>query len=245
MAPELVNHPLARADGSATFTNNLFTILAAVNGPVDVSRRDEIPDAAAIEVNVRPVSGTGGPRERWMESVVASLLRTVVLVHMHPRTLIQVTLQITKDLDADAGGVRIRSAVKDVATIPALANAAFAALVDSGLPLGLTMVAGLACFVENKVTATEVTGPKLAVCESVHAMVFSGSETLLLDESAGKFSVEDWEKAESAVREYTEITLAPVGEDEAMADGQSEDVPWLRKALHDDARKAEAWRESG
>ena len=72
MGPELTTHPLTRADGSATFSNTLFTILAAVNGPIEVQRRDELPEEAAIEVNIRPASGVGGPRERWLESVIAA-----------------------------------------------------------------------------------------------------------------------------------------------------------------------------
>jgi len=47
------------ADGSATYSSDGYTILCAVNGPIEVQRRDEIPDEAAIEVNLRPVSGVG------------------------------------------------------------------------------------------------------------------------------------------------------------------------------------------
>jgi exosome complex component RRP46 len=51
--------PLHRADGSATFTANDYTVLGAVNGPIEVQRRDELPEEAAIEVIVRPASGVG------------------------------------------------------------------------------------------------------------------------------------------------------------------------------------------
>ena len=35
-----------------------------------------------------------GPKERHLESLIHSTLRDIVLAHMHPRTLIQLTLQI-------------------------------------------------------------------------------------------------------------------------------------------------------
>ncbi|KAK3672465.1 exosome non-catalytic core subunit rrp46 [Recurvomyces mirabilis] len=57
MVPEVSHHPLHRADGSASYCNNLFTILASVNGPIEVQRRDELAEEAAIAVNLRPAAG--------------------------------------------------------------------------------------------------------------------------------------------------------------------------------------------
>ena len=52
--------PLPRPDGSATFTSNGYSVIAAVNGPIEVQRRDELPEEAAIDVAVRPAAGVGG-----------------------------------------------------------------------------------------------------------------------------------------------------------------------------------------
>ena len=52
--------PLHRADGSATFTSNGYSVIAAVNGPIEVQRRDELPEEAAIDVAIRPAAGVGG-----------------------------------------------------------------------------------------------------------------------------------------------------------------------------------------
>jgi hypothetical protein len=49
--------PLHRADGSATATANGYTVIGAVNGPLEVQRRDELPEEATIEVNIRPATG--------------------------------------------------------------------------------------------------------------------------------------------------------------------------------------------
>jgi ribonuclease PH len=44
----------------------------------------------------QPASNTSsqGPKERHLESLIHATLRDIVLTHMHPRTLIQLTLQI-------------------------------------------------------------------------------------------------------------------------------------------------------
>jgi exosome complex component RRP46 len=85
---------LHRADGSAQYSAAGYTVIAAVNGPIQVQRRDELPQHAALEVNVRPAVGLGSPKERHLESLIHSTLRHIVLTHQHPRTLFQLTLQI-------------------------------------------------------------------------------------------------------------------------------------------------------
>ena len=90
-------HPLNRADGSATYTSpNGYSILAAVNGPVEVQRRDELPDEAHIEVNVQPHDGVGQVKERHLELLIANTLRDVIFVQLFPRQMVQLTLQIMK-----------------------------------------------------------------------------------------------------------------------------------------------------
>jgi exosome complex component RRP46 len=51
--------PLHQADGSATYSAHEYTVVGAVNGPLEVQRRDELPEEAAIEVNIRPAIGVG------------------------------------------------------------------------------------------------------------------------------------------------------------------------------------------
>lgn len=59
VAPEVTLTHLNRADGSATYTHNGYSIIGAVNGPIEVLRKDEMPEEATIEVNVRPAAGVG------------------------------------------------------------------------------------------------------------------------------------------------------------------------------------------
>ena len=57
--PQTTLSTLYRADGSATFVHGGYSVIAAVNGPIEVQRRDELPEEAAIEVNIRPATGVG------------------------------------------------------------------------------------------------------------------------------------------------------------------------------------------
>lgn len=52
--------PLRRADGSASYFCNGYSVIAAINGPVEVQRRDELPEEAVVDVVVRPAIGVGG-----------------------------------------------------------------------------------------------------------------------------------------------------------------------------------------
>lgn len=60
MTQTITISPLDRADGSASYTSNGYSITVAVNGPIEVQRRDEIPEEAAIDVVIRPATGVGG-----------------------------------------------------------------------------------------------------------------------------------------------------------------------------------------
>lgn len=112
-APKARLSELNRADGSAQYSANGYTVVGAVNGPIEVQRRDELPEEATIEVNIRPDIGVGsafkirsscvglltqdvGTKERHLESILHSTLKRIILTHSFPRTLIQLTLQVVQ-----------------------------------------------------------------------------------------------------------------------------------------------------
>ena len=67
--------PLHRADGSSTYSCNGCTVIAAANGPIEVQRRDEVPDEAVVDVTVIPASGVGGEsiEQPNLPAIVANL----------------------------------------------------------------------------------------------------------------------------------------------------------------------------
>ncbi|KAF8253842.1 ribosomal protein S5 domain 2-like protein [Wilcoxina mikolae CBS 423.85] len=122
---------LPRADGSATFKSGLTTVIASVNGPMEVKSRDELPDKTFIEVNVRPAIGVGGTRERALESRIISALSPLILRTYHPRTLLQIAVQLVEAEDHS----------DTTAILPVCLNAATLALIDAGTPLASVLIA--------------------------------------------------------------------------------------------------------
>lgn len=237
MSPDIGHHPLQRADGSASYSDDLYTILAGVNGPIEVQRRDELYEEAAIEVNLRAASGVGGPRERWLESTVTSVIRSVLLVHLHPRTLIQVTLQVTKQ----PVDLRLKSGARDISVLPALVNASFLALVDGGLPLETSMSSVLGVVSAAGEITLRPTEKELALCRGIHALAYSGRGELLLTESSGGIELEAWEEIVEAAQHACQASLASLGEDDEMA---GEDAAYLRNELVERAKLGGEWRDT-
>lgn len=238
MGPEIVQHPLARADGSTIFSDGLYTILVGVNGPVEVQRRDELPEEAAVEVNLRPSFGVGGPRERWLETVIQSVLENVLLVHLHPRTLFQITFQVTRQPEA-----KLRKTAGDVSILPTLLNAAFIALVDGGLPLGTTMSAALAIVGADGEVIHRPNEKDIAGCKSIHAMAYDMEGEQLLDQSSGSFDMEVWEKVEAVTKRACAAAIASAGEDAAMTNGNAEEDRWLMQTVSAQATTVTSWRQ--
>ena len=52
--------PLSRADGSTQYSYNGYSVLCAVNGPIEAQRREELPEEAVVDVVIRPVTGVAG-----------------------------------------------------------------------------------------------------------------------------------------------------------------------------------------
>ncbi|PNS16631.1 Exosome complex component RRP46 [Sphaceloma murrayae] len=201
--PEASLGTLHRADGSATYSNAGYSVICAVNGPIEVQRRDEIPDEAAIEVNIRPSIGVGGPRERHLETLLHSTFRHIILAHLHPRTLIQITLQILS-LPEDESDLRSSAHIH---LLPALLNTASLALLHASIPLSTTLSSTTIAVphsASDKPHSAPVLDPspsQVRQAKSVHVFAFSSSGEILLAESEGTFDVDEWEGVEVRARE--------------------------------------------
>jgi exosome complex component RRP46 len=141
--------------------------------------------------------------------------------------------------------LKMKRGVLDIAIVPALANAAFLALLDGALPLEETMVAALGCFTSEGQVLLEPTEKELLGCQSVHAMAYDSHGGILLNESAGSIGVEEWEQMAEALKEKALAAVAATGGDESMSNGVKEKAPWLRQALEENVMKANTWREGG
>lgn len=74
MQPSAILSHLHRTDGSATFSQNGYTVIGAVNGPIEVQRRDELPEEAAVDVVVRPAAGVGGASILVLLSILTDMV---------------------------------------------------------------------------------------------------------------------------------------------------------------------------
>ncbi|EPE25924.1 Ribosomal protein S5 2-like protein [Glarea lozoyensis ATCC 20868] len=188
---------LHSADGSATFSQNGYTVIGAVNGPIEVQRRDELPEEAAVDIVVRPAAGVGGTRERHLESILQSTLRQIILTHNFPRTLIQITLQITKTPKNEAAASKVVQASSHLAVLPVLLQTALLTLLSASLPLSMVLTSTLIAISADDNSASLIQNPNLTEYEnakSIHVLAFTSQGDLLLAESQGSFDLKDWDK---------------------------------------------------
>ncbi|KAJ2767597.1 exosome non-catalytic core subunit rrp46, partial [Coemansia nantahalensis] len=156
------------------------SVLCGVYGPVDVRVYDEKLDRAHIEVKFRPDTGLPTTKDKWAESAIRSTFEREILSHLHPRTLVQINVQ-----------VRLGDGSVEAAAI----NAATLALVDAGIPLR-TMVAAATCAVlPGGEVVVDPTQEEADGAQSVHTFAFGGSagdgEPVYAD-SRGDFGVDEY-----------------------------------------------------
>ncbi|KAL8683200.1 MAG: hypothetical protein Q9186_000812 [Xanthomendoza sp. 1 TL-2023] len=186
--------PLVRADGSASYTNNEYTVIAAVNGPVEVQRRDEIPEEAAIDVILRPAVGVASVRERHLESIIEKTLRQVILVSAHPRTLIQITLQVVATPEDKNATGSLHQSASNLSLLPALLQASIFALLSTSLPMTMTLTTTLIAVSPSGELLEEPSAKALREATSTHVLGFSSHGELLVAESEGAFDMHTWDQ---------------------------------------------------
>ncbi|KXZ49109.1 hypothetical protein GPECTOR_23g4 [Gonium pectorale] len=120
---------LDRADGSAKWSQEGSSVLAAVYGPRQAKVQKEDAERAIVEVVYKPRAGLQSNEDRSLEMEIRGVLEGVIPLGMHPRTSIMVVLQVLQE---------------DGSVLPCALNAACAALVDAGVPMS-SMYASVAC----------------------------------------------------------------------------------------------------
>ncbi|GAB7350418.1 hypothetical protein MBLNU459_g1031t1 [Dothideomycetes sp. NU459] len=227
---------LHRADGSATYELGGYSVIGAVNGPIEVQRRDELPDEAAIEVNVRPAVGVGSPKERHLESLIHSLLRHVVLTHAHPRTLIQVTLQLASTPDDE----RLLRQSFALSVLPALLQASMLSLLSASIPLAMTFNAALLAVTPSGKILVNPDPRTLVQAASVHVLAFSSRGDLILDESEGSFDLDTW----NGVFEEAKRACCDADEGEMDEDRQEPSLQtFVQRVVDAKVDKDRAWKD--
>ncbi|DBA99800.1 hypothetical protein WJX82_010461 [Trebouxia sp. C0006] len=129
---------LQRADGSARWSQDKTSVLAAVYGPRTTLGRKEDSEQAVVEVTFKPNFGmyrynAPGGTENQYQKLIRKAVQGVFAASLHPRTAVQVIIQVVRD-----GGSVLSCAL----------NAACAALVDAGVLLH-NVFASVSCAVDS------------------------------------------------------------------------------------------------
>lgn len=190
-----MNQPLSNSDGSADWViEHIFhqpstKVVCSVNGPLEVKSRDELPREVTIEVVVRPIEGLTTIRETLMQEQIHSCLRSIVIRHLLPRSLIEVVVQVLS-----AG----ESSKYTVNELTAAINASTIALVNAGIPLNGVVVSVAAAYVDGEILINPG-ADDLEKSTSTHTFAFkisNGPENpdirLVLCHSLGSFNTPEF-----------------------------------------------------
>ncbi|SLM41014.1 Ribosomal protein S5 domain 2-type fold [Lasallia pustulata] len=244
-APSAALSTLQRADGSASYSWNGYSVIGAVNGPIEVQRRDELPEEAAIEVVVRPAAGVGGVRERHLESIIQSTLRHIILVQNHPRTLIQVTLQVTATPPNDSAFGRLPQAASNLPILPALLQTTILALLSTSLPLSMTLSSTIVAVTSTKNIIQDPFPQQLRKAASVHVLAFSSQRDLLVAESEGVFDVDIWERVFEEGKRICVGDESGEDDSDAMDTGNNSGLQGvLRDVVGEKVNNDQRWKEA-
>ncbi|ORY88208.1 3' exoribonuclease family, domain 1-domain-containing protein [Leucosporidium creatinivorum] len=220
---------LARADGSTKFSFGNVSVMASITGPTEVRIREELVDKATLEINVRPLRGLAGPSHKAAETLLTSLLAPLILLHLYPRSLLQLTLQTLSSsstafstafstspssLTPSPSTVTLQSLPPSSAESAARINASMLALVDAGVACKGMLVAVAVAFVEGELRL-DPTQREEEMATSRHVFAFSfgvdvgGTEGECVGvDSVGQFEVDELFEAQSLAQTATQAILA-------------------------------------
>lgn len=198
---QILLHTLDSVDGSATFTapNDSQTIVAGVNYPTEVPyRSDELPESTFIDVNLRPHNGVGMVKERHVESIIKRTLESLVRTEDTPRTMLQVTLQVTGvEIDENLPGGMKEGGQGEI-YLPTLAtalNTTILGCLDARVQMNDIAGAVLIGITQNKSLIQHPRVHERKMCKSLHVFAFKSTGDCIMMESEGSFKMEEWTRA--------------------------------------------------
>lgn len=178
---------LSRSDGSASVQFGDTKVVVSVTGPIEPKVSQELPTTAALEIIVNPDTGVSNTRETLLEDKLRSVLQQLVIGHLYPRQLIQVTCQVL-----EAGEAKEYTAKE----LSAVINAAYLALIDADIALSCSL-ASVNVSIDSQDNVLLNPGKSdLKACKSHHVFVYkvknSEATNLLFSDSIGDFSKQEF-----------------------------------------------------
>merc|ERR1711865_129275 len=176
--------PLSRADGSARYSSGGTEVLVAVWGPVE-SGADENYGEASVEAHFRPISNLPGARERQYEETIKSVVKSSLVLALHPRCSFSMTVQVIED---------------DGAVLAATINAVFLALLDAGAPLQRAFCAA-ACATRGNSLMVDPSKDEEEDATGVTTVIFDASTmNVMASQAAGVMATIEYPKLVDACR---------------------------------------------
>lgn len=177
---------LSRVDGSATVSAGETRVITSISGPIEPKPRQELPTTAALEVIVRAGVGISNTREKLLEDKLRSILTQIIIGHLYPRQLIQITTQILE------AGEDVEYTSKELS---ALVNSAYLALTDANIGLNVSFASEHFAILENGEIIISPSKAQLKTSKSSHVVVYAikngKSSNLLYSDSIGTFSEDE------------------------------------------------------
>ncbi|XP_050698858.1 exosome complex component RRP46-like [Eriocheir sinensis] len=186
---------LSRSDGSALYSIGLTVALASVNGPGDVKVSNRLYNRAHLEVCYSPTTGHSMIRERALESLIMHTVEQAILVHLHPRTAINVTIQ-----EMQSDGSALSTSI----------NAACMALLDAGIQMKATFAAVTCCITPYGTILIDPTEAEIqeSVAEATFVFDGSGEGSVLTAHQDGQLSYEDFKRCLKQCQEASKDVFA-------------------------------------
>lgn len=178
-----------------------------------------------------------GTREKYLESRLLSALKPMILRSNHPRTLIQIVVQVVQSAGTED------SAVTTLLLLAPALNAAVLALLDAGVPLKSVLAATTVAFLKGSgELKVEPELEDLKNATSKHVLAFTSAGQLGFVESEGEFEYEDFERVVEAGRNVCSVRQEGNGDDTEMDTGGQGVGELIRKVVREKVEKDLKWR---
>jgi exosome complex component RRP46 len=126
--------------------------------------------------------------------------------------------------------------------LPWLLNATCLAILDAAIPLRCTFTSTIIALMSKTILRENPTVKNLKLAKSVHVLTFTSKYEILLAESEGRFSLDEFAVIEERARSIC------IGDPEAMeqdddADRETSLQDRLRSAVEEKSRRDERWKD--
>lgn len=192
-------------------------------------------------------------------------LRSIVLTRSIPRTLVQITLQV-RSLPEEEASVGVNTVcqlslatltytdiTQNLTILPHLLHTSLLALLSASIPLATTLTSVLIAIPTTQPFLPWPTANQLVRAkpiQSVHVFAFSPTKRLLMSESDGAFSYEEWEEACEMAQDLCcaeqaagGIQLTSQMSTEEERDNLNLDQ-WLREVVRKKVKYEQQWKKA-